>query len=48
MSEMIIYRIYNKVNSKCYIGQSVNSFNERVLTKDIEVVNGGNILIMRY
>lgn len=26
---MIIYRIYNKVNSKCYIGQSVNSFNER-------------------
>jgi group I intron endonuclease len=29
MSEMIIYRIYNKVNSKCYIGQSVNSFNER-------------------
>lgn len=26
---MIIYRIYNKINSKCYIGQSVNSFNER-------------------
>jgi group I intron endonuclease len=26
---MIIYRIFNKINSKSYIGQSVNNFNER-------------------
>lgn len=26
---MIIYRIFNKINYKCYIGQSVNNFNER-------------------
>lgn len=26
---MIIYRIFNKVNNKCYIGQSINEFNDR-------------------
>ena len=26
---MIIYRIFNKINGKSYIGQSVNSFDKR-------------------
>lgn len=26
---MIVYRIYNKINNKSYIGQSIHYFNER-------------------
>lgn len=43
---MIIYRIYNKINQKSYIGQSVRKFNERysgskwwIYTKNIILVN---------
>lgn len=31
---MIIYRIFNKINGKSYIGQSVVSFNKRYKGSD--------------
>ncbi len=33
---MIIYRIFNKINGKSYIGQSVVSFNKRFKKNNLD------------